>query len=867
MRRSQRRQRSVSMAVESLEGRRYFAAAGGPYVVTSTGDQPAANPAAGDPTINGLPHGPVTLRSALEAATLGPASGAVDITFALPAGSIIQPASPLPFIFRPVNINGKTSSGAPGIVLNGSHAGAGVNGLDIFSGDVVQGLVIQGFSGDGISIDDPAQVGNLAINSKVENCYIGTNAAGTAAVPNGGDGIYMLNAGTCTIGGSAATGNLISGNHGNGISIQWEASPFASSNNVIAGNRIGTNLAGEAAIANGMNGVALYNNAPSNFIGLAGSGNLISGNAFNGIQIGSTQDDTQLENNQIVANKIGVDMLGSRAIPNGDNGILSYGQSTVIGGPSASERNVISGNGMPANGVFNTHGIGLRGAGSDLIEGNYIGVNAAGTAAIGNIGGGVLIVTGTGDMIGGTKAGDGNVISGNLRGIEIQGAGNNKIQGNFIGSDATGEHPVGNTSIGVYINNSPNNLIGGLPGLPNTSNPQAGNVISDTIGTSASPGVGILVQGNSATKNGIYGNFIGVDATGARPLGNNIGIDLSAPDNFVGGGGSSAANVGANVISANTTVGIIISPDSTGFSADGNFVQGGNLIGTALNGVTPLRNGSIGIQITNSNNNVIGGTGNGQGNTIDFSGNSPSVLSPAVFVTSGNGNLIVRNAMTGNTGPGILLGTGANRAQAAPRIINVGNTNNHPRVNGTLTSVANATYRIDFYRQNGADAQPQGAVWLGFTTVTTDGTGKANFLYTLQNAPFAGNQNIVATATDSRNDTSAFSTPVVVTTPLTISGVVYRDLNKDNKYESNEPGLAGFTVYIDLKNSGSYVSGDPMIVTGTDGKFTFTVPAGTYIIRVAPRKGYTAQYPGANVGYQIKITAGQIYTGVNFGFD
>ena len=85
------------------------------------------------------------------------------------------------------------------------------------------------------------------------------------------------------------------------------------------------------------------------------------------------------------------------------------------------------------------------GASGDVVQGNYIGTTAAGTAALGNIGSGIAVTGGTNDTIGGTAIGAGNVISGNTTaGITLDNASGVVILGNLIGTNATGTARVPN---------------------------------------------------------------------------------------------------------------------------------------------------------------------------------------------------------------------------------------------------------------------------------------------------------------------------------------------------------------------------------------------------------------------------------------
>ncbi len=149
----------------------------------------------------------------------------------------------------------------------------------------------------------------------------------------------------------------------------------------------------------------------------AGDANVISGNFRNGIDIVAPC--------LVEGNLIGTNSPGSSDISN-RNGITVGSAGATIGGTSAGAGNVISGN--------VDEGIDIEA--SCLVEGNLIGTNEAGTNVVANING--IIVGSAGATIGGTSAGAGNVISGNVRdGIEIDGA-PCLVEGNMIGTDRSG---------------------------------------------------------------------------------------------------------------------------------------------------------------------------------------------------------------------------------------------------------------------------------------------------------------------------------------------------------------------------------------------------------------------------------------------
>jgi hypothetical protein len=191
------------------------------------------------------------------------------------------------------------------------------------------------------------------------------------------------------------------------------------------------------------------------------SGLVINRFAYYGILIG----DTEAFNNIIVGNYIGTDATGEIALGNVRGGIQIYGdaEGTVIGGLSPSQRNVISGSTYHGN-IYHGNGITIKGAYATRILGNYIGTNKDGTAALPNVDYGISLTFGENNIIGGLEEGAANVISGNLRGgifIRFTETTNNTILGNYIGTDVTGKHDLGNWFEGIYLDyGTKNNVIG-----------------------------------------------------------------------------------------------------------------------------------------------------------------------------------------------------------------------------------------------------------------------------------------------------------------------------------------------------------------------------------------------------------------------
>ncbi len=563
-------------------------------------------------------------------------AGADTIAFSIGSGlATISPTSALPTITDAVLIDGTTQTGfssAPIIEICGGSTG-GADGLSLSSGasnSTIRGLIINSFNHVGISLQG-------ADNVTIQGNYIGTNAAGTNALANGWSGIeFSSTSSNNTVGGrTVAERNIISGNTERGIYLN------GSDNNQILGNYIGLNAAGTGVIANGWSGVELNNAADNNTIGgdviasggnrifgsgqngiainggstgntlggtAAGAGNLISSNSRNGINVDASTG------NAIEGNYIGTNVAGTAAAANGQNGIsLTNGANgNIIGGTTAGAQNLISGN--------SRDGVVVDASSGNTIAGNYIGTNAAGTAAQANGWGGIeLVGTASNNTIGGTTAAARNIISGNTeRGVYLNGADSNQVLGNYIGLDVTGTTVIANGWSGVELNSSAdNNIIGGAM-LANGGNRifgsgQNGIAINgastgNTIGGTAT-GAGNIISSNgqsginvdASTGNTMAGNYIGTNVAGTAAAANGengISLTNGANGNTIGGNVAGAGNT----ISDNTRNGLSINASS------GNTIAG-NHIGTTAAGTGAQANGWNGIELTSTSaNNTIGGT-------------------------------------------------------------------------------------------------------------------------------------------------------------------------------------------------------------------------------------------------------------------
>ncbi|MSQ99457.1 MAG: CSLREA domain-containing protein [Xanthomonadales bacterium] len=329
------------------------------------------------------------------------------------------------------------------IGTNGSSALASENGLALHGSNNVVGGTTDG-AGNLIAGAWSSDVFLALGGNLVQGNIIGTDITGTTSMAVGGTGVFIYGTNNVIGGTVAGAGNLISGN---GYNMVFGA---GAKSNTVQGNKIGTNLAGSAAVTGSGTGILI--GAEGNVIGgsASGAGNLISGNAACGIW----DDRNGAISTMIQGNYIGTNLAGTAAIPNGKGIWLTATRGTVVGGASSGEGNVVSGNtieGIWANGPNST---------PNIMQGNRIGTNAAGTSALpNNIG---LRINDGNNTIGGSSAGAGNLISGNTeRGVSLSdGVSGTVLRGNFIGTNAAGSSAIPN-GYGVLIDNAPSTTIGG----------------------------------------------------------------------------------------------------------------------------------------------------------------------------------------------------------------------------------------------------------------------------------------------------------------------------------------------------------------------------------------------------------------------
>jgi titin len=404
---------------------------------------------------------------------------------------------------------------------NGVLLAAGAHGNTIGGSFLANGNTISGNTRYGIKVDGPGTAPNT-----IQNNVIGLNRTGNAAVANN-IGVAFYNG----VKNASLTGNTISGNT-DGVDI---ADP-GTSGITISKNMIGTDPSGSTPLGNVNVGVFIRNGAAMNLL----SGNVISANGGEGVVI----DDSSSSKNTLTGNLIGTNAAGTVGLGSQFFGIFVAGTNTRIGGTTTTARNVISGN--------STSGILVLGTGTS-IQGNYIGLNSMGTAAIPN-NLGIEVQSASSTTIGGTLAGARNVISGNTSdGIYVSSSSATTIQGNYIGTSANGVGSVANGLDGILVSSSANGTIGG-------ATLAARNVISGN--GSATTGAGIEITDSTSSGWKIQGNIIGADAGGKTPLANGLyGIAVHNGAQNILIGGTSPGD--ANIIAFNGVGGVLVGADAT----------------------------------------------------------------------------------------------------------------------------------------------------------------------------------------------------------------------------------------------------------------------------------------------------------------
>jgi len=594
-------------------------------------------------------------------------------------------------------------------IVNGASANlvgaSGTTGANTISGNTRWGILVQGGSANSIL-----------------NSFIGTDISGNNPGGNGsggivndlaagqlGGGIFIDNSGFSTI-----SGNVVSANFGPGIQLTRGAN-----NTGIVNNFVGVDSTGEVLLGNQGDGVLLgdstsvnptvwnntiggYDASPTDIT--TGSGNIISGNGLNGINIISGSNDS------IQGNSVGLDAQSTTMLANGGDGIQITGTNETIGGLLDGFGNTVSGN--------TGDGIQLNGCQFVTVENNSVGVDAInGNNGFPNSGNGITIQGGSQNQIGASGTSARNWICSNKgSGIWIS-SNYNVVQGNYVGLGGDGASILGNGTLpasdaGIKIVSGTGNSIG----AQSAPNYLFVNVVCGNIGD------GIRLDGPSVTGNFVFGNWIGFlpdpnnlynpTADNTTVNGQNaIGIYSGADTNRIGDVTPTAGNW---IATASNDTAVYLMDGDTDSSTIQNSIRGNSIM--MLN--TPPAN---------------------------FPNNYPIAL----FSSYGDGSV----NQPGGVRPG------ANNLLDFPDVAGIGVSGTQFVLSGTYSGVPMAHVNIDIYQADPADANSI-LHYVQTNSLTTDAAGNCLF-----NIPLWGNlaaYSVAATATDDAGNTSEFSNCLIV---------------------------------------------------------------------------------------------------------
>jgi hypothetical protein len=466
----------------------------------------------------------------------------------------------------------------------------------------------------------------------------------------------------------------------------------------------------------------------------------------------------------VAGNFIGTDITGSQ-IPDPNNvlnggGVALDSSNNRVGGIAPGDRNVVS--------TYGQSGLAVSGS-NNVIEGNYIGTDATGERALNN--GWGIALGGNSNTVGGTDASARNVISGNNDGIQLTSR-NNLIEGNYIGTDATGTKALGNNREGISLwHGAVNNTIGGTAA-------GAGNVISANadVGVSLNPGQSGPSASDILTANNlIEGNRIGTDYTGTElvdangnSLGNasggivgygfnnTIGGVTREAGNIIAGNGRTGGDGGVNTITGNPVIGNTIF-ENTG---PGVWIEFQSTAGSGapVSGNTIFGNSVHGVFVGDQHLDAYGSAANPTG--VAIRGNS--IHDNAGLGIDLRGDGVTLNDSAGHTGP--------NNFQDFPILTSaVTNKGGVTIIAGSFSSPSqpNTAITVDFYANAAEDPSGygEGQIYLGSTTFTTNATGAYTIHSFKPSVTVPVGYYVTATATDPAGNISEFGPDVQITTP------------------------------------------------------------------------------------------------------
>ncbi len=552
---------------------------------------------------------------------------------------------------------------------------------------VLGGNLISGNLGDGLAVSGSAN-GTVVLANQIGTDLSGNSASTSLA--NRGFGVLITTANSATIGGVLlVSGNVISGNALGGIDVQGNG------HNSIIGNLIGTNVAGTGALANGTSvnlgpGIGLIGSSDNTIGGTAaGAGNVISGNAGEGILLSGETGDV------VLGNKVGTDLTGTVPLGNAGTGVV------IDASGSAPSRSVSIGStdGTGGNLIAANIGDGLDivgGSSQNTVAANTIGATA--NASLGNDDNGILISGSPNNTIGGAPIRGAlnvisslgpahNVISGNGRdGISIVGtpAGAVVVQGNLISSNThNGVEMVGNLTDGILQVQVLDNFVGTTLDGDSTFDPTSGipqgngldgisleqNSPATLSGTVS--GLSASISGNVSSDNGLSG--ISVQTTGTGISYANVLITANMLGTDRTGTNTSILLSGLSVPFGNALDGILI-----------NEVLGVSIGGTAYAGLANVVSGNLGQGIA-AKGDLLSHAVAGSENLIRYNmigvditgeqvvGSNPSMgplgnLSDGIFLLDPGTTVIQNNTISNNRDNGIHAQVG-NKTTSALTII------------------------------------------------------------------------------------------------------------------------------------------------------------------------------------------------------
>lgn len=869
------------------------------YVVNTSTDP--TTPAAGQ----------LSLREAIQMADLDTTPDVIQ--FAMTDGTTINLAAALQPITNAVTIDGTTQAG---VALSGG--GSASIGLDFEAGSggsAVKGLTISSFSTAGIVLNATGVI--------VQGNQIGTDSGGTLSKGNQ-TGILVLSQSNQIL------GNLISGNNGTGIVVNGTGN-----GNLIQGNTIGLDTTGMVGLGNGGDGIDLIGTDSVPVSGASVLGNVLSGNFISGMYLADATANT-IQGNLIGTDAMGHETIDPTLVlprfgNNADGITIDFGTAgNLIGGTTAAARNVISGNW--GNGISVDNG----GMAANLVEGNYIGADVTGQVNAGNQGDGVYIQAGGILTLGGDMTqGFANVLSGNLGyGLDIEG-GITQAYGNLIGTAADGHSALGNSGDGVHINNSSGNVIGSTAaGMGNviafngaTAPGRGVNIISGTKnaveGNSifSNRSLGIDLGGDGRTLNDSVGHAgpnnyqdfpvlasVSGDGKLATVTGTMTGVAGSVYTlDFYDNANADASGYGqGQVYVGSITVTIGSDGSAASFTAtfaqplagDASFLTQWSVTATDSQGntsefaldaaetislpqtqqpsTTTLGSSaepSTWGQLVTFTATVTGGASSASTGTVQFSIDGAPVGGPVTLVngvaTCSTSSLTVTSA-AGHTitaaysGDANYLTSQATISQDVSRAASTTVLSATPLASTfgqTVTLTAAVSPTINGVVPTGSVMFLDGATLLG--TVTLDANGNASLpVSTLS----VGGHTITAVYSSDGNYMGSTSNAVTETvSPVgnSISGTVFRDVTGDG-LSADDKTMSGVTVQL-LKVSGASTSVVATAVSGSNGTYTFNnVAAGSYEVQEVTPTGFVRTAPTNSAFYTANVTSGTTITGDNF---